>query len=250
MEMVPGFLEEALKAFALDPSLAGVAGLIEDLGELNVEFRMRQTMPSGHRQSGQVPYLGCGGLYRVSAVQSVGYLSNRNLHAFEELELGIRLACAGWKMIRLPCFSIKHHVHQTGGYTLLLRRLKSGYLMGSGEILRSSLGKPYFRKVIPRFRYLYVTGLWLFTICIFMLLPFKLGVRLLGSFVLFFFPFLVMTARYKDIGIGVFCIIQWVVSLLGALQGFLRSQVDPRSPVDSITIRKADSSSCGSRTLI
>ena len=42
-----------------------------------------------------------GGLYRRSAIEQTGYLSDRNLHGYEEFDLGIRLRDAGWQLHRL-----------------------------------------------------------------------------------------------------------------------------------------------------
>ncbi|MFZ2223260.1 MAG: glycosyltransferase [Candidatus Deferrimicrobium sp.] len=231
MELAAGFLEVALAEFDRDPSLAGIGGIKEDVGDLNAEFRLKHLIGSSGDKPGPVSHLGGGGLYRTASVRAVGYFSNRNLHSFEELELGVRLNHAGWKLIRLQQVSIKHHCHQMGGYSILLRRWKSGFLMGSGECIHSALGKSYFFRIAPCFMFLYVTAAWLAVIVFIWLSTMNSNDRL-GIFIcVFLFPFVLLSVRYKDLGAAVYCMVSWVVSLPGAVRGFLRTQRDPDSPI-------------------
>lgn len=250
MELMPGFLEAALAEFNRDPSLAGIGGMLDQSGEMNAEFRLRHRMVSEVRTTGPVSHLGGGGMYRTKAVRSVGYLSNRNLHSFEELELGIRLTHEGWKLIRLPMVSIHHYPHQRGGCAQLWSRLKSHRFFGPGEVLRSSIGEQYFSRVITKFRFLYVTASWQLTLCICALIPFAWYNRLLVVIVVFSFPFVAMSLRYRDIGAGVYCIITWWFSLYGALRGFLRPQVNRRSSIDRNLIKQGEWFMPGSRIQI
>ena len=241
MELEPGFLEVALEEFDRDSSLAGVGGMMEESGNLNVEFRQRRLRASEKRKPGPATHLGGGGLYRAAAVRSVGFFSNRNLHSFEELELGVRLTHAGWKLIRLPLISRLHYPHQMGGYTLLLRRRKSGALMGSGECIRSALGKSYFFRIALHFMFLYVTAAWLAALCFVWLSPISEKGRLGIFFCVFMLPFVLLSLRYRrDLGVAVYCMVSWLFSLAGAVRGFLRPQVDPGSLVARRLVQQGD----------
>jgi hypothetical protein len=97
---------------------------------------------------GDVQWLGGGGLYRRNAIEQAGYLSNRNLHANEEKELGFRLTSLGWRLERIPVPAIMHYNHADTTFQLLSRRWRSHYSDGPGELLRAAWGKPYFFQVL------------------------------------------------------------------------------------------------------
>ncbi|MBJ6724251.1 glycosyltransferase family 2 protein [Geomesophilobacter sediminis] len=231
MELVPGFLEAALAVLGKDASLAGVGGMMEEVGTLNAEYLLRKRMAQTDRQPGPVTHLTGGGLYRVAAVRSVAYFSNRNLHAFEELELGVRLAHAGWGLSRLPRLSIRHHPHQVGSYRLLLRRVLTGSNMGPGQMLKASFGKPYFRRILPRFTFVYVTAGWIALLALVPVLPVPLPARA-GAFLAGAgAPFVLLGVRKGGLGAGAYCLLSWLSSLFGAVRGLCRPQVDPAAPV-------------------
>ncbi len=148
MQMLPGFLDRALSFLAQHPEVAGVAGNIRELNLESLEFRERAQRHEAHRIPGQVDRLDSGGLYRRRAILEAGYFSDRNLHSYEEFELAIRLRSHGWKLWRLPVDAATHYGHELPPYQLLVRRWKSGYICGLGELLRGALGRPWLRLVL------------------------------------------------------------------------------------------------------
>ncbi len=64
----------------------------------NLEYAQRVRSFDPDRRPGPVTRLGGCGLYRRSAVTAAGYLTDRNLHGGEELELAARLQAAGWTL--------------------------------------------------------------------------------------------------------------------------------------------------------
>src|SRR2546425_9625058 len=80
MELQAGFLETALSHLQSESDLAGVGGLIEEAGSLDLEYSARQSRKKTDERPGYVTHLGCGGLYRTEALRRVRYFSNRNLH--------------------------------------------------------------------------------------------------------------------------------------------------------------------------
>lgn len=240
MTLMPGFLEAAMAEFRRNPSLAGIGGMLCQSGDMNAEFRLRQHMVSEVRATGPVSHLGGGGMYRTSAVRSVGYLSNRNLHSFEELELGVRLVAAGWRLIRLPVPGIHHYPHQRSASAQLISRLQGRRFFGPGEFFRSALGKRYFTQILPRFRFIYFTAAWLFTLLVCCLLPVAWQQKLFMGGLLFLLPFALMVLRYRDVGSGVYCVSIWLCGLFGAVCGFLRTPVDPSAPIDSFLVKQGE----------
>lgn len=233
MELKPGFLEAALARMAADPGLAGVSGLLEEEGSLNAEYRIRRLMKADDRKAGLVSHLSGGGVYRSAAVRSVGYFSNRNLHAFEELELGARLTGAGWRLERLPMISIRHHPHQKGSFTLLYYRWRSRHFYAPGELFRSALGKPHLRTVLPRFKFIAFVALWWSLTALAFLSP--VSPALAGAILAA--PFLAMSIRRKGLGNGSYLICSWICGFLGACLGMLRPQVDPAAPIEARILR-------------
>ena len=147
MELDVGFLPEALAAMEGDSRLAGIAGLVDEQSEASYQFRGRKRR--AHERKVRVcEWLDMGGLYRVEALREVGYFSNRNLHAYEEMELGLRLCAAGWTLRRLSTRGVLHHGREEGNWPLLVRRWRSRYLDGAGELIRASAGRPYFYRAI------------------------------------------------------------------------------------------------------
>ncbi|WP_413243246.1 glycosyltransferase family 2 protein, partial [Pseudomonas ogarae] len=85
---------------------------------------------SPENRIGEIDRLNGGGLYRRTAIEQVGYLSDRNLHGYEEFDLGVRLRASGWRLHRLDRSFVRHFGHAINAYALLVRRWKSGYLRG------------------------------------------------------------------------------------------------------------------------
>jgi cellulose synthase/poly-beta-1,6-N-acetylglucosamine synthase-like glycosyltransferase len=98
MQLHGAFLREGLAYLAAHPKMAGVGGHVRELEVANAEFAIRAaaTAARADMRPGPVDRLDCGGLYRVAALREVGWFADRNLHAFEEMELGARLAARGW----------------------------------------------------------------------------------------------------------------------------------------------------------
>lgn len=69
-----------------------------------------------------------GGLYRKSAVEHIGYLTNRNSHSYEEYELALRLRAA---VIALNSPAVKHYGHTDTSFKLLLAALVWALCLGS-----------------------------------------------------------------------------------------------------------------------
>ena len=136
MELLSDFLPQAVKSLEEDAQLAGVAGLVEELGGGNYEFETRKAMHDG-RLIGSQEALDMGGLYRVDAIHKVGYLTNRNLHSYEEKELGCRLLRAGYRLERIAVSAIKHYGKTEESFELLMRRWASQHIDGPGEWIRA-----------------------------------------------------------------------------------------------------------------
>ena len=141
MQMLEGFLNQALTFMELHPNVAGVGGRVVEKNTQNLEFIARSERMAAHMSPGSVDRLDGGALYRRSAIEAAGYFSNRNLHSYEEFDLAIRLRDLDWQLWRLPVDAVNHYGHDEPPYQLLMRRWHSRYICGLGELVRASLGE-------------------------------------------------------------------------------------------------------------
>ena len=132
MRLDPGFLPVAIEMLEQNPRLAGVGGKIAEPVEVNEEYEQRRKRFSPDNRVGPVTRLDSSGLYRRAAIELIGYLTDRNLHASEEFDLGARLHCAGWTLTKIDRLIVHHETSQR-------QRL-------------SSVASPYFDQVRVRTR--------------------------------------------------------------------------------------------------
>ncbi|MEM1232384.1 MAG: glycosyltransferase [Pseudomonadota bacterium] len=225
MELDPEFLPVALAAFDANPKLGGVAGLVEETSEASYQFRARQRRRR-EATPGPTEWLDMGGLYRAAAVRETGYLSDRNLHAYEEQDLGLRLGAHGWLLERLDQRSVRHHGYTDSSLALLKGRWRTGYLDGAGEMLRVSLGKPYFWRVVMAFKHLFVgLALWAGLLLGLLLLPVTPWV--LGAVALAVLGLIaVRVARGSTLADACFAQVVWQTTALALIRGFFTPKVE------------------------
>jgi glycosyltransferase involved in cell wall biosynthesis len=236
MELVPGFLAAAHAALDSDPKLAGVAGIIVDK-VLTLEFQRRaQNVPAASRPGVHL-YLAGGGLFRMEALNGVGYLTDRNLHACEELELGLRLSDQGWQLRRLDRPSVYHYGHATPPFRLLFVRWRTKYVFGQGELLRAKLGTRHAKRAFKgSLLYLTVVAWWALLLAALAAVglsaaPLAWGITLL---VLLIAPLPLQVWRKGSIAMGLYSVALLNFHAAGLIAGLLRPRIDPRRPIPSV----------------
>lgn len=238
MVLKPGFIAEGIAFLRANPDFAAVGGRVREANTTGIEFELRAQLDAvkGSSIAGEVDRLDCGGLYRTEAIRSVGHFADRNLHAFEEFELGARLRARGWKLARIAVDAVDHHGHAVAGYTLMLRRLRTGYAGGPGEVVRAALGRPHFAQVLRDFvqlRYgLVIYAWWLF------LLLAALNGSWLALAVIAAVPVAYFSWRRGGLRLGLYSLASWNLNAIGLLQGLVRK----RRPAQA-TIPRRDLSS-------
>lgn len=240
MEIEIDFLQKALALMATNDYLAGIGGLVKEMQLENLEFQARAQRMAPDMQAGYVDHLAMGGLYRNKAIEQIGYLTNRNLHSYEEFELGIRLRAAGWRLMRLPETAVKHYGHTMPAHKLLLRRWSSGYVQGVGELLRSALGKPHMTlllRELKELRLYAVVSLWwvfiLLSIILIRPLP-KMGLVILFLLIT---PFVLMITKKRSFQFGVYSVVAWQFFTAGLWLGLFKAQRDPNAKVERVVIQ-------------
>ena len=241
MRMVEGFLEEAVSFLAQHPEVGGVGGRLVELNTESLEYRERASRDPIHLHSGEVDRLDGGGLYRRLAIVETGFFSDRNLHSYEEFDLGARLRSLGWKLCRLPVPSCTHYGHDAPPYQLLARRWRSKYVCGSGELVRGAIGQPHLRFVLRGVRelklYAAVIAWWLVLASI-AAWPLAPADRAASFGAIFALPFAVMAWRKRSASRAAYAVVSWCFNAAGMVRGLLRPRVPPRSRIASVVLHE------------
>ncbi len=246
MVLDPCFLQAGISYLAANPDVAGVGGRVKECNTESHEFQIRADTVArgGSWQTGFVDRLDCGGLYRVSAIRSVDYFADRNLHAFEEFELGARLQARGWKLARIDVPAVDHFGHRMDGYRLLWKRFRSGYAGASGEVLRGALGNPHLGIVLRRLGHIrhaaVVIAWWAALLCA-VLLPMMASDRLVVLVLLLAGPMAFLAWRRRSVHLGLYSFAAWNVGTLGLLGGLFRKRTAPSSALASVVVAQAQS---------
>ena len=236
MAFEKGFLEQAIKELEKDETLAGVAGRVREMRSVNFVFKRRKDSQKAKEEIVFVDRLEMGGLYRREALENIGYFSNRNLHAYEEADLGFQLVAKGWKLCRLPIPGIMHYGYNTTSFGVFQRRWKTRYVKGSGEFLRAAIGKKQFWKVAYHLKiYLVLLGWWVLLILfLFLARTSKLFIAFLLLTGIFLLAFLI---KKKSLSQWAFSLVSWHYSMLGLVWGFCSPQRDPKKKIASKVIQ-------------
>jgi len=240
MRLHGGFLPAAISFLEENPAVAGVGGHVIECKVVNVEYEQRQRRHDPDRVIGPVTRLGGSGLYRRSAIDSIGYVTDRNLHGAEELDLGARLHARGWSLARIDCGAVDHHGHTGNAYWLLFRRMRNRNACATGELFRAALGRSHFSFVVGKdyagLLSLIVTGWWLTLL----LLPFVLSgwTAALAASGVFLLPFAAMSLRWRSIRLGLYSITAWNVFTSCSWLGLLRPRRPPADWIESTVIKE------------
>lgn len=230
------FLDVAAKFLTDNPEVAGVTGHVQEMLTSNLEFARRVTRNAPENRIGAIDRMNGGGLYRRSAIEAVGYLSDRNLHGYEEFDLGIRLRSAGWRLHRLDRRFVQHFGHTVNSYRLLVRRWKSKYLLGIGELLRASLGRPYFFQLVKELPELKLWTLvylwWAISLGVLILLPNR--ALAVGTVVAVLAGMVgLMSLRKGGFNMGLYTVVAWFFHAAALPVGFFRARRKPDAPIES-----------------
>jgi len=235
-----GFLPDALAFLEANPQAAGVTGHVEEMNHTSLEYVRRGRRVSPENRTGAIDRMNGGGLYRREAVEQAGYLSDRNLHGYEEFDLGVRLRVCNWTLHRLDRRFVSHFGHALNAYRLLVRRWKSGYLRGIGELLRAALGKPQWRQLIrdlPELKLWAAVYVWLTAMIV---LPFITPNPALGLAIdtgLIAVAVGVMGLKQRSLPLGLYAVVAWLFHAAALPLGFFQARKAPEAWIDSRIVK-------------
>ncbi len=242
MLLDPDFLPAALAHLEANPTTAGVTGHVEEMNQTSLEYVRRGRRISPENRIGPIDRMNGGGLYRRKAIAEAGYLSDRNLHGYEEFDLGVRLRSRGWNLHRLDRRFVRHFGHALNAYALLVRRWKSGYLQGIGELLRAALGKPQWKQLIqdlPELKLWAGVYFWLITMVV---LPFMtptavMGLAIDGAWIAGIIG--LMSLRQRSLALGFYAVVAWLFHAAALPLGFLHGRKAAAAWIDSRLVQDA-----------
>lgn len=241
MRMRPDFLAAALRFLQDHPNCGGVGGLLVEHETENLEYVKRRNREYAVRKPGAVARLDGGGLFRRAAIMSAGYLTDRNLHGGEELELGARLTAAGWKLARLDLPDVDHYGHSGNAYSLLLRRLRTGVSWANGEVLRAAAGRRHFGAVVDSLKRMLTlvafVHVWWAGIIAALTLSRSATQSMLLVAAIALFPILVMAWRSRSLSVGAYSVAAWQVNAIGFWLGLLRRRALPTDWIESEVVQ-------------
>ncbi|ACT08363.1 glycosyl transferase family 2 [Dickeya chrysanthemi Ech1591] len=236
MELEEGFIEHGIAFLENHPDYAGVAGTVEMDGAANYEFKSRKQRIHKIYPLGDCGHLGGGGLYRRTAIEKIGYLTNRSLHGYEEAELGMRLLSAGYKLHRLNVPYFRHTSYTMPTFTMLRYRWKNGFLWAPGELLRSAWGTPHFREALKIVKNEAIFAVYLVALLL-AILTFNAGVISAALLPLLAFVAL-KTIKNRSLLNGLHSVMNLAVFSAGLVKGLTRPMRNPMTPPDSKVIQE------------
>jgi hypothetical protein len=242
MELLDGFLEEALSFIKQHPGIAGVGGRVREMNLSSPEYRARHAQWA-ELNSGPSSRLDGGGLYRRSAIEAAGYFSDRNLHSYEEFDLAARLRSLGWSLWRIPVDAVSHYGHETPPYQLLQRRWRSRYLWGLGELLRASTDGNRLQLVLQEVKELRIYAAVLLWWAVLLSIPFwpvSAFFALTTGAIAITAPVGLMTWRKHSFQSGLYAVVSWCFNAAGLVCGVLRQQIPAQRAIDSHMLQDAD----------
>jgi glycosyltransferase involved in cell wall biosynthesis len=240
MVLDAAFLSLAVNFLERHADVAGVGGAMREMHTDNIEFLRRRMRLAVDMAEGDVDRLNGGGLYRREAIRQIGHFADRNLHAYEEFDLGMRLRSRNWRLVRLSAHAVCHFSHRMRSYPLLWYRLRNGYAMGSGEIIRGAWGRSHFWSTLSRLREL---RLWFAVMAWWLAVAVALGAALLYplsvtvAIGLLAAPFVAMSRVRRSAALGVYAVVSWNVYTVGLILGFARRRVSPSDVIHAVILR-------------
>ncbi len=245
MEIAPDFIAPALQYLQENPRVAGVAGHVVEQNHESLEYVRRDQIKVAYKGVGTVDRINCGGLYRREAIEEVGYFSDRNLHSYEEYDLGVRLRTKGWTLFRLDRRFVYHTGHEVNAYSLLVRRWRSKYIRGIGELLRGAVGKPHLKNLfveLPELRLWMMVYGWIFAMLMVLVFVPDFAFAVLIDVVWILCAVVLMGIKHKNMQIGLYSVVAWFFHAAALPIGFFTPRIDPAARIESKLIPAAEKS--------
>lgn len=219
IELTEGWLEDALALLEDRDDVAGVDGHLNESGRAHVT-----SVDMCHGVA----------LYEADALATVGGF-DPHLRALEDIELGIRLRTAGYRLLRLPDVVGRHPV--SSGASEVARRWQNGYYYGLGQVTRKSARSARtLAAVLSRYRYPLLFQCWLGLGAI----TAVLGLPVLAAWLVCSAVLFLADAAWEGRADATQRVVEYSVMPLGFLRGAFLAPRDPEEyPVEAtVTVKE------------
>ena len=156
-------------------------------------------------------------------------MSDRNLHAFEEYDLGARLRQKGWKLLRMPDHAATHYGHQLSTPALMWLRIRSGSFASYGKLMRASYEKHYIFRLLRELRAIqlssFIVAFWTSELLLSLFAP---ALALASSTVAVTSFVVLMAVKRRSLALGVFTVLTWHLGAAGLIVGLFKPRTPPR----------------------
>ncbi len=230
MELDPEWVNRSVSYMLEHPEAGAVGGYwrnvyMEDgqiVGGAD-EFRSSQDRPV------EVRYVGGAALYRRCAIEAMGGFQPF-IRGEEGVYLSMGIRYAGYKVVLLPYLMSRHYCIPRQSLAGYLRKLRLGFLLGYGQVLRSYWGTGLFWMYLKErgaYTMVYFIGVLIFFISLWLTL-FSKNMVFLGSWMLIVAGFiLVFIIKKRSLRKTLVSILAQSGIAYSAVRGFLMA---PRSP--------------------
>ncbi|AYD02443.1 glycosyltransferase [Neorhizobium sp. NCHU2750] len=236
MDLDPDFLVEGIAFLERHRHTGGVTGRIETATTSGAGFTPDTRIGSVERLAG-------GGLYRRRAIDAIDYMADRNLHGYEELNLGIRLRSSGWKLHRLDRRFARHQGEGARSRDLLLEQMRTKEPFGMGELLRAASGKPYFTRLLRDLPELKMLALaWAFILISAALIAFLPSLAFSSAVVAAGLALIAVASIHHAGGVktGIYAMLIRFLQAVALPVGYLTPRRNPRSWIESRIVGEPD----------
>ena len=240
MRLHADFLTAGIRFLKEHSGVAGVGGSTINHDAVNLEYAQRVRRFDPDSRPGLVTRLGGCGLYRRAAIETSGYLTDRNLHGGEEFELAARLRASGWTLARIDRVAVDHYCRPGSSYWQLIRRVLTRNTFAPGEVIRASLGQPHSGYVLQERHAMLcgLTALWWCSLAAVTTAASGWTVALALA-ALALLPFAVMSYRWRSLRYGIYSVTVLCVHTLCFLPGIVWPRVAPKDWIASTAIKGA-----------
>ncbi|WOC15588.1 glycosyltransferase [Pseudochrobactrum sp. MP213Fo] len=240
MELASDFIPVAMQYLIDNKKVAGVAGHVVEQNHDSLEYVRRDQLKVAYKAAGVVDRINCGGLYRREAIEDAGYFSDRNLHSYEEYDLGVRLRSKGWTLFRLDRRFVYHTGHSVNAYKLLVKRWQSKYIRGIGELLRAAVGKPHLKMLfaeLPELRLWMMVYGWIAVMLLIVAVLPNTALALLINIIMLIASVVLMGIKHRNLRIGLYSVTAWFFHAAALPVGFFSSRTNPEALIESKIIK-------------
>ncbi|MEI6437341.1 MAG: glycosyltransferase family A protein [Candidatus Omnitrophota bacterium] len=241
MELLKGWVEEALNFLSMNLQVAAVVGKLNDIWLIPSGKKIVRGKISSGQSARRLAFIFGSSVFRRDMLMQVGNFQPF-LRAEEEAEVSYRLTKAGYELFYLPYEAVNHYGALRWSFAEFQRRLRSNLWAGMGDMLSWCLKNGYYKILWQRF----CVFLMFFLIMLASLLSILVGIifksycMFIAGGSLFLGFFLLMFIKKGSLYSGMLSIVNMAYITWSLMRGLVRKVPAPEKyPRDIVWVKKA-----------